>query len=124
MQFNPGRSWAVTYGHMWNLSMREPLQSKQQFKSGVNFGHSSNSIGNNGGKTANMVKKKYDYCWNFNKGMKCRFRKNCRFIERCSYCDGSSHGVVNCPKLHKKETDHHHHRDKGISKWDQHKKSD
>ena len=82
MQFNPGRSWAVTYGHMWNLSMREPLQSKQQFKSGVNFGNSSNSVGNNGGKTANMVKKKSDYCWNFNKGVKCRFGKNCRFYRK------------------------------------------
>ena len=31
MEFNPARSWAVTYNQMWNLSMREPLQ--KTFKS-------------------------------------------------------------------------------------------
>ena len=27
MEFNPSRSWAVTYNQMWNLSMTNPLQS-------------------------------------------------------------------------------------------------
>ena len=29
MQFNPTRSWVVMYNHMWSLSMRDPLPSKQ-----------------------------------------------------------------------------------------------
>ena len=48
-------------------------------------------------------KGKPTYCWNFNKGIKCRFGDKCRFTERCSYCDSPAHGIVACPKLDKKD---------------------
>ena len=35
MQFNPNCSWAITYNHMRNLSMRDPLPAKQT--GAVNF---------------------------------------------------------------------------------------
>ena len=47
-------------------------------------------------------KKKSDYCWNFNRGVPCKFGTKCKFIERCKYCDSPSHGVNNCVKLLKK----------------------
>ena len=103
MAFNPCRSWAVTYNQMWNICMHEPLQSRSNFsqqRSG-NFAagksNGSGSSNNNGNK-----KHKSDYCWNFNKGLACKYGKKCRFVERCSFCDSESHGVVKCPKLEKK----------------------
>ena len=108
MEFNPARSWAVTYTQMWNLSMKDPLPrnfGKGSFHQGggsnfKNLGSShaggSNNTGNSGNKQG---RRKSDYCWSFNKGQKCKFGAKCKFIERCSYCDGSSHGVINCNKL-------------------------
>ena len=106
MAFNPQRSWVVTYNQMWNLSMRDPIpkfSGQKQFGSGQQF-----QFGGNGAKTSNTSglnqagKKKSDYCWNFNKGVPCRFGNRCRFIERCSYCDSPAHAVINCPKVQKK----------------------
>ena len=92
MQFNPARSWAVTYNQMWNLTMKEHI-NKFQGRNGnsslmYNNGTGMSSAGNGGSK-----KSKGDYCWSFNRGQVCRFGRNCRFIERCSYCDSPSHGV-------------------------------
>ena len=28
----------------------------------------------------------------------------CKFIERCSYCDAPSNGVINCEKLERRES--------------------
>ena len=104
MAFNPHRSWAVTYNQMWNLSMKDPLprninNSKGSGYSGFhgNNYHSKSSRGSSRGH-----KKKSDYCWNFNKGVPCKFGTKCKFIERCKYCDAASHGVHACPKLQKK----------------------
>ena len=113
MAFNPQRSWAVTYNQMWNLSMRDPLAKnmtnhKMGSFGGHNFGsysnsqnkcHTSNSGNGFGGSGS---RKKPDYCWNFNKGIPCKFGTKCKFIERCKYCDSPSHGVHNCFKLMKK----------------------
>ena len=111
MAFNPNRSWAVTYNQMWNLSMKDPL-----IKGHVNRGGQyANAVGNNNfqGNSGNFHQrggnnksKKSDYCWNFNKGLKCKFGKSCKFIERCSYCDSPTHGVTNCHKLEKRENPH------------------
>ena len=48
-------------------------------------------------------KKKVTYCWNFNKGVACRFSPKCKFVERCSYCDSGAHGLHACPKLDNKK---------------------
>ena len=37
MAFNPGRSWAVTYNQMWNLSMQDPLPKNQYNKGHFQF---------------------------------------------------------------------------------------
>ena len=92
-EFNPNRSWAVMYNQMWNLSMTNPIVQNQ----GNNRRSSNGGIVSNNGFAAH--KKKIDYCWSFNKGVKCKFGKRCKFIERCSYCDEASHGVHNCHKL-------------------------
>ena len=98
IQFNPNRSWAITYSHMWNLSMRTPLPKPQY------IGNNQNQAQGQGKpQILGSIKKKPDYCWSYNKGIKCKFGKNCRFIERCSYCDSGSHGVVNCPRLDNKK---------------------
>ena len=112
MQFNPNRSWAITYTHMWNLSMRMPLLQKQSnFGGGQNFNSAMISSTNSGrvSSSSNLQHnaqrrgKKLDYCWSFNKGLKCKFGNKCRFIEKCSYCDLPSHGVNICPKLEAKK---------------------
>ena len=114
MAFNPQRSWAITYNQMWNLSMKDPLPCKARFGGSSAFSHASgsgyvngrnqnNNAGNHGTK-----KIKPDYCWDFNKGLPCKFGNRCRFIERCSYCDSPTHGVNSCHKLSKKSNGHRH----------------
>ena len=100
MEFNPNRSWAVTYNQMWNLSMTNPISQNTAPRRNFSNGSGGHNLSNNNGN-----KRKIDYCWSFNKGVKCKFGKKCKFIERCSYCDDASHGVVNCNKLEKKERD-------------------
>ena len=108
MAFNPHRSWAVTYNQMWNLSMRDPLPKGFPQRHSNNFvpHHNSSSTGGTSNKQglsySTMSKKKSDYCWNFNKGVSCKFGSKCKFIERCKYCDSPSHGVNACVKLNKK----------------------
>ena len=114
MAFNPSRSWAVTYNQMWNLSMRDPIP-KNFNRGGSLYQHSSGtgyvatgrvSVSQNGNSSNNPMqvrRNKSDYCWNFNKGVPCKFGNRCKFIERCKYCDSPSHGVNACQKLLKKE---------------------
>ena len=97
MAFNPNRSWAVTYNQMWNLAMKDPLPHNSSV---VTPGRSFNSTEASNGK--NKLKIKPDYCWNFNKGIKCKFGSKCKFIERCSYCDSPSHPIISCRKAQKK----------------------
>ena len=90
MAFNPSRSWAITYNQMWNLSMRDPLPKGNKQANHFNGNHASfNKSSGNGsgnGRTGGGKKIKSPYCWNFNKGVKCKFGNKCKFIERCSYC--------------------------------------
>ena len=64
-----------------------------------------NSGSQNGRNNGSHKKKKSDYCWNYNKGLKCRFGAKCRFIERCSYCDSGAHNLTTCPKAKKDGAD-------------------
>ena len=97
MAFNPQTSWAVTYNQMWNLSMRDPIPRTSGSVQRSNFGHFSTgpSKGNHGNQNK---KPKSIYCWNWNKGIKCKFGKKCKFAERCSFCDSPSHGLHACVK--------------------------
>ena len=99
MEFNPSRSWAVTYNQMWNLSMTNPILSQSR------RGMLGNGQITQAGGNTKVFRKKNDYCWSFNRGSKCKFGKRCKFIKRCSYCDAPSHGLVNCNKLDKEEKD-------------------
>ena len=104
MEFNPARSWAVTYNQMWNLSMTNPIVGNQGRRQQNGYNYTGNA-GMNGSGTGQFKKKRNDYCWSFNRGSKCKFDKKCKFIERCSYCDSPYHGLVNCEKLDKKDKD-------------------
>ena len=109
MAFNPSRSWAVTYNQMWNLSMRDPLPRHQnnqrnffQFNQGNGNGRRHSTGGGGQGQQQNSRRKSSDYCWSFNKGVKCKFGNRCKFIERCSFCDLPNHGIHACPKAEAK----------------------
>ena len=118
MEFNPNRSWATTYNQMWNLSMKDPLprntgNNGQKYSNngfGKSFSRSSHgSMNGLGGHTSQLISnnlkgKKPTYCWNFNKGVPCKYGKKCRFIKRCSYCDSPEHALLSCPKLVGKPT--------------------
>ena len=101
----------MTYNQMWNLSMRDSFPKNQgsyhrgnqfQFHHGNNkqHGHGNGNNGNSGNGSGQ--RRKSDYCWNFNKGVPCKFGKKCRFIERCKYCDSANHGFNTCPKYEQK----------------------
>ena len=118
MAFNPQRSWAVTYNQMWNLSMKDPLPKNFNGQKGYGMtGNFNGSYGQNQNRnnSSNSHKKRSDYCWNFNRGIPCKFGTKCKFIERCKYCDSPSHGVNSCLKLQKKnegKTNMHDNKDK------------
>ena len=61
-------------------------------------------IYNSGNQQSQGKRNRTDYCWNFNKGIPCKFGSRCKFIERCKYCDSPTHGVHACNKLQKKES--------------------
>ena len=113
MAFNPQRSWAVTYNQMWNLSMKDPLPrnsrggafTQQHTGAGHVTGRSNNypSSSSSGSNPMQVRRNKSDYCWNFNKGIPCKFGSRCKFVERCKYCDSPAHGVHVCPKLQRKD---------------------
>ena len=104
MAVNPRRSWAKTYTQMWNICMMDLANKSQNSQNygnnSGNYSRQSGGHGNGSGNTHNpprQMEKKPDYCWKFNKG-KCKFGSECRFINRCSYCDSTSHGLNTCPK--------------------------
>ena len=115
MAFNPVRSWATTYSQMWNLCMKDPLvnnKNNHQFRGGAAGSYFNNnnsgSAGKGNGSGSGVNKggpkgRKPRYCWNFNKGIPCKFGPKCRFIERCSYCDSPAHRLVTCPKAPEKD---------------------
>ena len=109
MAFNPERSWAITYHHMWSLSMKEPL-SRNHMQRGVNYygGGGNSSLGTGQNKNSSNNNKRWtrapDYCWAFNRGLRCKFGTNCRYIERCSFCDATNHGYNICPKVENRNT--------------------
>ena len=99
MEFNPKRSWALTYNQMLNLCMVEPLT-----KSNANF-NNFRKYQNGGGKfkSENAAgRSNYDHCWAFQNGH-CKFGSDCRYDNRCSYCDSTRHGRKRCPKLEGKQ---------------------
>ena len=66
--------------------------------------NSNNNSNNNNAGAVNKVQggRNTRYCWNFNKGVMCKF-KHCKFVERCSYCDSGAHGRQVCPELENKD---------------------
>ena len=111
MEFNPNRSWAITYNQMWNLSMKDPISKnysgnnqKYQSQSSGRYGggHGNSSSGGQHNQVGSTGKRKgMAYCRHFNKGEKCKYGNKCRFVERCSHCDAQDHWVIACPKLKK-----------------------
>ena len=90
---------------MWSLAMRDPIP-RNHIPRTVNYqsaaGGGGTSLGNQNISPQNALKrlaKAPDYCWSFNKGLKCKYGKNCRYIERCSYFDSPVHGITYCPKI-------------------------
>ena len=109
---NPRRSWAKTYTQMWNVCLTEHLQSRPGYNtfgggktwgnnpSSASHGPHQNNSGQNGPNKSPAANGggKSTHCWRFNRTGKCKFGKDCKYINRCSYCDGVSHGLYNCPK--------------------------
>ena len=123
MEFNPARSWAVTYTQMWNLSMKQSLSSVSNNMNGGRTSGGGMIIPSQNGRPGRKIKS--DYCWSFNRGEPCKFGKNCKFKERCSYCDSPSHGIYTCFKLDKKEGNFHqgnqnYHQNGGFNNYQQH----
>ena len=88
----PERSWAKTYSQMWNIALCDHLSLR-----GNNGAQGFNS--NHGQNPSN--KKDRGICYRFNKGH-CPFGTRCRFIHRCMYCGGNSHGASTCFKKNRK----------------------
>ena len=68
-------------------------QMGQNFSDNYKKGNHSNRSGG----------KHVAYCWSYNRGEKCKFDPDCKFVKRCSYCDASGHGQFECPKLKEKD---------------------
>ena len=92
MAFNPNRSWSTIYNHMWNLVMTEPINRGGNAAVRYDKDKHRKSLGSSGKRDIS------DYCWSFNRGH-CKYGSNCDFINRCNYCDSTSHGENSCYKL-------------------------
>ena len=98
MAKNPMRSWSKIYVQMWNMCLTEVIK-----RNNFSFSHRNQNQHNNNHSTQsgpssskqNGGKSKPNYCWKFNKG-KCKFGSNCKFVNRCSYCDSPAHGLNSC----------------------------
>ena len=93
MEFNPKRSWGVTYVHMWTLTMTDPINK---------FVAKTNTSGNEWQKAKLKVSEegenvRYNYCWSFNRG-NCKYGDKCRYDNRCKYCNSTKHGINVCNK--------------------------
>ena len=102
MEFNPKRSWVMTYNQMWNLSMKDPISKNMQSKNFQTAGSKVTTPNSKPGLRKNSSSRPR-YCWFFNRGEKCKYGPNCRFVERCSYCDSVEHAVLACQKLTNKK---------------------
>ena len=99
MHANPGRSWAKTYTQMWNLTLKDHIVRQSHFSYNGGGGGSSNYHGNHNSNDNNSSNtKKSDYCWKFNRNGTCPEGRDCRWINRCKYCNGASHGYNSCRK--------------------------
>ena len=103
MSKNPLRSWAKIYAQMWNMCLTDSLpKNNNAFASMSNNSNSHSVSGGYSHRTTNQkqhsqsTKNKSNYCWKFNRG-KCKFGPNCKFVNRCSYCDSPAHGLNSCP---------------------------
>ena len=74
---------------------RGPKQASGQFT-----GNFSQQSAQGGGNNQTQGKKWPDYCWTFNKGF-CKDGNKCHFVNRCSYCDSTNHGICACPRAKK-----------------------
>ena len=64
MEFNPNRSWGVTYNQMWNLSMTTPLGGQSGNSQRRSFGNTNQTGYTLGGQNSSgPSKRKIDYCW-------------------------------------------------------------
>ena len=103
MAANPSRSWAKIYNQMWNIAMRSPIPYTNQ---GNNGGHGQynggakghNHNNNNKGDKAQGKGRKPKYCWAYNRSGSCKDGANCKYVNRCSYCDNIGHGKNTCTK--------------------------
>ena len=86
MSRNPGRSWAVTYTQMWQMTLRHVL---------AKGGNGGNPNSYNHQQQNGQGKRRKKYCWKFNKGQ-CS-DPHCKYPHKCFYCDGK-HGVFTCYK--------------------------
>ena len=101
----PNRSWAKIYNQMWNLAMRDSIPKNNHFgqtfpRQGSNNQNTNvNQHGTSSNKTNNSKPKakKPNYCWTFQRGF-CKSGASCPFVNRCSYCDATDHGLNACPK--------------------------
>ena len=91
MAEKPWRSWAMTYTQGWNLTLKEPINSRS----------TNNNMSNSGGAhglTRNTSKDwRDDCCWRFNRN-RCNRGRACGYDHRCTYCGGWGHGFFNCRK--------------------------
>ena len=69
MACNPKCSWANIYLQMWNLTMRDVINNSAFSQAGDQQ------------RNKEQRSQRTKYCWAFNRGEKCKFEPNCKFIK-------------------------------------------
>ena len=106
MAANPKRSWSKVYHQMWTICMTDSVNRGAFSQHGGIYHrshaqvHQANSIPQEASGNAAAKQKVDKPCWRWNKSGKCKFGNNCRYINRCSYCDAVTHGLSTCLKRH------------------------
>ena len=94
MESKPKRSWAKIYNQMWNLAMKDHINTRNQ---GNTSGYQGNHF-NNAGTSKKFGDWRDRCCWRYNKG-KCR-KWDCKWDHHCNVlsCGPYSHPTNQCNK--------------------------
>ena len=100
---SPSSSWGVVDVELWMLCVSTPPSGnigfgnvERQSRNSPPIAHTSHTV--NLGSTLNCQRRSdtnKSVCRLFNRGLQCKFGKNCKYSHRCTKCNGN-HPITNC----------------------------
>lgn len=100
---SPSSSWGVVDMELWMLCVSTPPSGNigfgnvdRQFRNSTPIANTSHNV--NLGSALNFQRRgdtNNSVCRLFNRGLQCKFGKNCKYLHKCAKCNGN-HPIANC----------------------------